>query len=731
MESKSVQNSQTQANPKTIHAYQSHMLTPESLRDKYTFEREIGHGTQGRIYLAKRNEDGLMVAIKQLNIESVKNWKAYDLFRRESDVLASLDIPGVAKFYDAIECLDDDPPCSYIVQEFIEGKSLAEMIKSGHRFALNRVYDIILQLLAILKQLHAHVPPVIHRDIKPSNILLKPLSGDDYQIYLIDFGAVANPQVQGGGSTVAGTFGYMAPEQMMGKPEPASDIYSLGAVAVHLISGRSPADMPVKDFHLIFEPEMQNMPPALVATLRRMLAPNAADRLCDIDVLSGLFTAFSESIYSSQSHFSGESMSEGEFEARLKAVEYYGQEGNLELWQRLPDETPRQVAEFVSNPPMQLSGETYDFPESAENKEKNRQLQQLGLEDDLWEKWTANVFGLLVSIPFIAIPIGVLLFMLGFPFGMLISSIVEIATGIPVFDLFTNLFDGGSNLSFFLRFYLAGLLVELLVLGILFIKHQIRNIKNNYVASANAKKLKLSLIEKQYMPTDLSVLLHNSLNYLDCNLQKLLSTGRKTIATVVKIKYVNAEASHVETQISKTHGKVCPCEYSCHGRPRFVISYKFNPPDDAREEDIIHKISTYTDVEEHLKPGDPLPIIYRIVPRGEWIAAGVQGASVIGIRERVVSMPFPFPLGDPLHLSDIMYCDEAPISFEDDDPDKPDELFMEKNLYTSVQNTLSHIVQKRESQKKGRIGRTQEGLTENASRKRDNLDDLFNELIKR
>ena len=419
MESKSIQNSQTQANPKPIHAYQSHMLTPESLRDKYTFEREIGHGTQGRIYLAKRNEDGLMVAIKQLNIESVKNWKAYDLFRRESDVLASLDIPGVAKFYDAIECLDDDPPCSYIVQEFIEGKSLAEMIKSGHRFALNRVYDIILQLLAILKQLHAHVPPVIHRDIKPSNILLKPLSGDDYQIYLIDFGAVANPQVQGGGSTVAGTFGYMAPEQMMGKPEPASDIYSLGAVAVHLISGRSPADMPVKDFHLIFEPEMQNMPPALVATLRRMLAPNAADRLCDIDVLSGLFTAFSESIYSSQSHFSGESMSEGEFEARLKAVEYYGQEGNLELWQRLPDETPRQVAEFVSNPPMQLSGETYDFPESAENKEKNRQLQQLGLEDDLWEKWTANVFGLLVSIPFIAIPIGVLLFMLGFPFGML------------------------------------------------------------------------------------------------------------------------------------------------------------------------------------------------------------------------------------------------------------------------------------------------------------------------
>ena len=204
MESNKALSSQTQATQSPIHAYQSSLLTPHSLGEKYTFIREIGHGTQGRIYQAKRNEDGLMVAIKQLNIESVKNWKAYDLFRRESDVLASLDIPGVAKFYDAIECLDDDPPWSYIVQEYIEGKSLAVMIKSGHRFALNRVYDIILQLLAILKQLHAHVPPVIHRDIKPSNILLKPLNGDDFHIYLIDFGAVANPQVQGGGSTAAG-----------------------------------------------------------------------------------------------------------------------------------------------------------------------------------------------------------------------------------------------------------------------------------------------------------------------------------------------------------------------------------------------------------------------------------------------------------------------------------------------------------------------------------------------
>ena len=106
--------------------------TPHSLRDKYTFIREIGHGTQGRIYLAEQNSDHAKVAIKQLNIESVKNWKAYDLFQREAQTLASLHIDGIAKFYEAIECLEDTPPCSYIVQEYIQAQSLSDMLKAGN-----------------------------------------------------------------------------------------------------------------------------------------------------------------------------------------------------------------------------------------------------------------------------------------------------------------------------------------------------------------------------------------------------------------------------------------------------------------------------------------------------------------------------------------------------------------------------------------------------------------------
>ena len=197
--------------------------TPASLQDRYCFIKQIGHGSQGKVFLAESRATGKRVAIKQLNIESVKNWKEYDLFHREADVLRSLDIRGIAKLYETIECLNDSQPCSYIVQEYIQGQTLNDMLISGHRFSITRVYQIILQLLDILEKLHSHNPPVIHRDIKPSNIILRPVDGDNYMVHLIDFGAVANPQVQSGGSTVAGTYGYMPPEQLTGKPQPANE----------------------------------------------------------------------------------------------------------------------------------------------------------------------------------------------------------------------------------------------------------------------------------------------------------------------------------------------------------------------------------------------------------------------------------------------------------------------------------------------------------------------------
>ena len=97
-------------------------------------------------------------------------------------------------------------------------------------------------------------------DIKPSNLMLTPLENGRYKVTLLDFGAVANPQVQNGGSTVAGTYGYMPPEQLMGQAQPASDIYALAALAVEMLSGTSPADIAVCDFKLVIEPYLQHLP---------------------------------------------------------------------------------------------------------------------------------------------------------------------------------------------------------------------------------------------------------------------------------------------------------------------------------------------------------------------------------------------------------------------------------------------------------------------------------------
>ena len=265
------------------------------LSERYQTVKVLGHGAQATVYQAERLSDHTQVAIKKLNIGSVKTWKEYDLFHREADVLSSLKLDGIAEFYEATDDLEAIQPCSYIVQEYIQGRSLQDMIQSGSRFSIDRIYEIILQLLDLLEKLHTHEPPIIHRDIKPSNVLLRPREGAWYQVCIIDFGAVANPQVQGGGSTVAGTLGYMPPEQLTGKPTPASDIYALGAVAVYMLTGKSPADMPVKDFHLIFEPDMQNMMPAVVETLRQMLEPDSAKRLCDYDILRNRFKDFQQS----------------------------------------------------------------------------------------------------------------------------------------------------------------------------------------------------------------------------------------------------------------------------------------------------------------------------------------------------------------------------------------------------------------------------------------------------
>ena len=313
----------------------SQIATPEGMLDNYRFLRALGQGAQSKVFLAERLSDHQKVAIKQLRIDSIKTWKEYTLFHREAEVLATLDIPGVVKLYEARDCLEADPPCSYIVQEYIEGPTLKKILASGYRFSLAQTYDLILQLIEILKKLHSHEPQVIHRDIKPSNIILRNWENGDFQACLLDFGAVSNPQVQSGGSTIAGTFGYMSPEQLIGRAVPASDTYALAALMAYLLSGVDPAEMTIKDLRLIIDPYVESHPRALVQMLRQMLEPSLDNRLSDLDKIKTRILDFKNNQYNldlNQAH----ELEPQNFINHLREVRHLFQPQNLELWQSLP-----------------------------------------------------------------------------------------------------------------------------------------------------------------------------------------------------------------------------------------------------------------------------------------------------------------------------------------------------------------------------------------------------------
>ena len=116
------------------------------ISDRYHVIKKLGKGSQGSVFLAESNDTHEKVAIKQLIIQSVKDWKQYDLFQREAAVLKRIDLPHVAKLHETIEILDIATPMALIVQDFIEGAPLQKFIANGHRFQISQIGDILLQL---------------------------------------------------------------------------------------------------------------------------------------------------------------------------------------------------------------------------------------------------------------------------------------------------------------------------------------------------------------------------------------------------------------------------------------------------------------------------------------------------------------------------------------------------------------------------------------------------------
>ena len=215
-------------------------VTQRVIAGRFEVLRVLGEGASARTLMCREVAAARDVALKELHVAHLDDWKRLELFEREAKVLAGLRHHAIPEVFESIELEEDGRVVLILVQELIDGLSLARRMEEGPALGQTELIQLTLGVLDVLEYLHGRSPPVYHRDIKPSNIVVRPTGAP----VLVDFGSVTHGWRPAGaaGSTVTGTFGYMPPEQLLGQVGPTSDLYALGATLLHLLSGRSPTD---------------------------------------------------------------------------------------------------------------------------------------------------------------------------------------------------------------------------------------------------------------------------------------------------------------------------------------------------------------------------------------------------------------------------------------------------------------------------------------------------------
>lgn len=254
------------------------------INQRYKVIRSLGEGGFGHAYIT---EDTQMPSRRQCVVKQLKPVTAgseiYQVvqqrFEREAAILERLgeDHPQIPRLY----AYFSENQQFYLVQEWIEGQTLEEVASRGV-LGEAEVIPILRLLLTVLDFIHGQ--GVIHRDIKPDNVILRLRN---QQPVLIDFGAmretmgtVFNSRHHPTSSIVIGTPGYMASEQAAGRPIPSSDLYSLGLVAIYLLTGKSPQELPSdpQSGEIIWKDLAVHVSPALVGVLDRAVQFHPRDR---------------------------------------------------------------------------------------------------------------------------------------------------------------------------------------------------------------------------------------------------------------------------------------------------------------------------------------------------------------------------------------------------------------------------------------------------------------------
>ena len=274
------------------------------LNNRYRIVKQIGRGGFGRAYLAEdTHRYRELCVLKEFapQVESDRELnKAEDLFEREAGILYKLKHRQIPKFEALLQTRVDGKRSLFLVQEYIEGEDYWELLTRKGRLSEAEVTNMMWDLLPVLDYIHAS--KLVHRDISPDNLIRRESDG---KTVLIDFGCVkiaanAISRSTGQSVTLIGKKGYSPDEQtLLGHAFPCSDLYSLAATAVVLLTGKQPSQL-YNSYQGKWQWESKaKVSPNLKKVLNKMLAKKPSDRYQSADRVLQVLTKENDSPVSS------------------------------------------------------------------------------------------------------------------------------------------------------------------------------------------------------------------------------------------------------------------------------------------------------------------------------------------------------------------------------------------------------------------------------------------------
>ncbi len=228
-------------------------------------------GTRDQTFVAWRN--GHVVVLKMLNQTMVSDPNRLQLLREQAKFLCQISHPGMPKIYEAFEWQGQ----IFLVSEMIYGQTLKQLVETQGPIPQKQVASWAVDICHVLGHLHQQTPPILHQGLKPSNLVRPTIPHGLSQVVLVNFGELSAVSEAG---TAIGSVAYAAPEQQTGKPTPASDLYSLGATMVYLLTEQEPDAfyrLGNQEVHLSVD-DIPDLSSEMAQVIGCLTHPNSAER---------------------------------------------------------------------------------------------------------------------------------------------------------------------------------------------------------------------------------------------------------------------------------------------------------------------------------------------------------------------------------------------------------------------------------------------------------------------